>query len=141
MAILAAALAVIVILVWAGRRPVRLRAHLRVASALLGALAAAAAVVSGLRGGWLASLALLALSAWLAASARPSSAASEADRPAMSLEEARSILGVGPLATPAEVEEAWRRLIRRAHPDRGGTAGLAAQLNAARDRLVKRSGR
>jgi hypothetical protein len=25
-----------------------------------------------------------------------------------------------------------------AHPDKGGTSGLAAQLNAARDRLLKK---
>ncbi len=28
-----------------------------------------------------------------------------------------------------------------AHPDKGGTAGLAAQLNAARDRLLDGEGR
>jgi hypothetical protein len=53
-----------------------------------------------------------------------------------SLSEARSILGVGPDATKAEIQAAYARLIRLAHPDKGGTAGLAAQLNAARDRLL-----
>jgi curved DNA-binding protein CbpA len=37
-----------------------------------------------------------------------------------------------------EVRAAYARLIQMAHPDKGGTAGLAAQLNAARDRLIKR---
>ena len=55
----------------------------------------------------------------------------------MSADHARSILGVRPGATPAEIESAYRRLIRRAHPDQGGSDGLAAQLNAARDRLLK----
>ena len=57
---------------------------------------------------------------------------------AMPLEQARALLGVGADATPAEVNAAWRRLMGRAHPDQGGTEGLAAQLNAARDALLKR---
>ena len=57
---------------------------------------------------------------------------------AMPVEQARSLLGVGPEATAAEVNAAWRRLMARAHPDQGGTEGLAAQLNAARDALLKR---
>jgi len=52
--------------------------------------------------------------------------------------EARAILGVGPDASEAEIREAYGRLMRMAHPDRGGTDGLAAQLNAARDRLLAR---
>jgi len=57
---------------------------------------------------------------------------------AMPVEQARSLRGVGPEATAAEVNAAWRRLMARAHPDQGGTEGLAAQLNAARDALLKR---
>jgi curved DNA-binding protein CbpA len=56
----------------------------------------------------------------------------------MSADEARSILGVGPEATPEEVQAAYTRLMRLAHPDKGGTSGLAAQLNAARDRLIRK---
>jgi curved DNA-binding protein CbpA len=52
--------------------------------------------------------------------------------------EARAILGVTPEADEAEIQAAYSRLIRMTHPDKGGTAGLAAQLNAARDRLLKR---
>jgi curved DNA-binding protein CbpA len=59
-------------------------------------------------------------------------------KPELSLSEARAILGVGPEATLAEVKAAYTRLIQLAHPDKGGTQGLAAQLNAARDRLIKR---
>jgi curved DNA-binding protein CbpA len=55
----------------------------------------------------------------------------------MSLDEARSILGVGADATREEIQAAYSRLMRLAHPDKGGTSGLAAQLNAARDRLLK----
>ena len=55
----------------------------------------------------------------------------------MSLTEARAILGVGEGADEAEIRAAWRRLMQRAHPDAGGTEGLAERLNAARDRLLK----
>lgn len=60
--------------------------------------------------------------------------------PAISLDvaSASSILGVAPDASPDEVQAAYLRLIRRAHPDQGGTSGLAAQLNAARDTMLKR---
>jgi curved DNA-binding protein CbpA len=54
----------------------------------------------------------------------------------MSLAEARSVLGVGEAASREEILEAHARLIRRTHPDAGGTDGLAAHLNAARDRLL-----
>jgi hypothetical protein len=53
--------------------------------------------------------------------------------------EARAILGVGADAGRDEVEAAYRRLMLRAHPDQGGTTGLAAQLNAARACLIKKS--
>ena len=55
----------------------------------------------------------------------------------MSVEEARRILGVGPEAAPSTIEAAYRRLMQRAHPDLGGTVGLATQLNAARAALMK----
>jgi hypothetical protein len=55
----------------------------------------------------------------------------------MSAADARSILGVGPEATVEDIRAAYSRLMQRAHPDKGGSAGLAAQLNAARDRLLK----
>jgi len=51
--------------------------------------------------------------------------------------EARAILGVPADASPEVVQAAWRRLMARAHPDQGGTEGLAARVNAARDRLLK----
>ena len=54
----------------------------------------------------------------------------------MSVQEARDILGVAPGASRAEIEAAFRRLMLRAHPDHGGTTGLAARINAARDRLL-----
>jgi hypothetical protein len=129
---------VFALLVWAGRRPARVSASVRLFSALFAALAAVGAVVVALRGGWAPSLVLVGLSAWLARTARPATAPPIAPRAGMSLADARSILGVGEGAGPEEISAAYRRLIRSAHPDHGGTAGLAAQLNAARDRLLRR---
>jgi curved DNA-binding protein CbpA len=46
------------------------------------------------------------------------------------------VLGVAPDADAEAVQAAYVRLMRRVHPDTGGAPGLAAQLNAARDRLT-----
>jgi hypothetical protein len=54
----------------------------------------------------------------------------------MSEAEARSLLGIGDTAGPEEITAAHRRMMGRVHPDHGGAAGLAAQVNAARDRLL-----
>ena len=58
--------------------------------------------------------------------------------PALDVQNAASILGVAPDASDEEVQAAYLRLIRRVHPDHGGAAGLAAQLNAARDTMARR---
>ena len=55
---------------------------------------------------------------------------------AMSKDEARAVLGLGPGATREDIVEAHRRLIQRLHPDRGGSDYLAAKLNAAKDLLL-----
>lgn len=125
------------LLVWVGRRPTRVTGGARLVSALVSALAA---VVSALRGGWIASLALIAASAWLGQRVRVRAAPGAAPPPpaGMSLSEARAILGVPAGATRPEILAAYRRLMQRAHPDHGGPAGLAAQINAARDRLIGR---
>lgn len=84
-------------------------------------------------------LVLAVVGLWLLISARRTGAVPpKPSRAAMALEEARSILGVTADATPEEIQAAYSRLMRLAHPDKGGTSGLAAQLNAARDRLLKR---
>jgi hypothetical protein len=43
------------------------------------------------------------------------------------------VLGLSANATPAEVDAAYRRLAREAHPDTGGSDAAMARLNAARD--------
>jgi hypothetical protein len=140
MGYLALGVGLLALLVWAGRGGGRARSGLRIARALAAALIAAGAVFAVIRGAWPVSLGLIVLSVWLGQSARQRPGSSPPDREAtgaMSLDQARDILGVTPAATRADIEAAYRRLIVRAHPDQGGTSGLAAQLNAARDRLLK----
>ena len=132
---------VLAVLVWAGRRPARVSGSVRLLSVLFAAMAAVAAVVSALKGSWIASLVLVGLSAYLGQGARLGAASRSTIRETgMSLQEARSVLGVDERADRAEILAAYRRLIRRAHPDHGGSVGLAAQLNAARDRLLEKRG-
>ena len=54
----------------------------------------------------------------------------------MSDAEARELLGVDADAGAEEIEAAYRALIKKVHPDTGGTAGLARRLRAARDQLL-----
>jgi len=54
----------------------------------------------------------------------------------MTREEALAVLGLVEGATEDEIRAAHRRLIRRTHPDAGGTADLAARINRAKDVLV-----
>lgn len=53
---------------------------------------------------------------------------------------ARDILGIGADATADDVRAAHRRLLGSLHPDRGGSAELTRQINAARDVLLRRLG-
>ncbi len=129
------------LLVWVGRRPTRLTGLGRMAAAAFAVLAAAAAIYSALRGGWVGSVALVALSAYLGRTAGVGGDRVDGARGGgseMSLADARSILGVDSVASDAEIIAAYRRLMLRAHPDHGGSAGLAVQLNAARDRLLRK---
>ena len=50
----------------------------------------------------------------------------------MTVSEAYRVLGLAPGASVEEVRAAYRRLMRRVHPDLGGSGGLAALLNEAR---------
>lgn len=48
-----------------------------------------------------------------------------------------ALLGVIPTAPLAAVEAAWKAALKQAHPDVGGSAAGAAQLNAAMDAIRK----
>jgi len=63
-------------------------------------------------------------------------AAPHAAEAPMDRAEALAVLGLAHGATEAEIKAAHRRLMRSAHPDQGGSAWLAARLNAARDLLL-----
>jgi hypothetical protein len=54
----------------------------------------------------------------------------------MTRPEAYSVLGLAEGAPEAEIRAAYLRLMRTAHPDRGGSAWLAARLNEARSVLL-----
>ncbi len=57
---------------------------------------------------------------------------------AMTEQEAHQILGLQSGATLQQIRTAHRTLMKRWHPDQGGTVEGAARINAARDRLVNR---
>ena len=132
-------LALAAIAVWAlvrlGRQTERRgRGHWRVTATLLGAVLLAGGALAAFRGAWLAAGALAGTGLYLAWSSRTrpqvrSEPISEAD--------ARAVLGVSKSASDTEIRAAWKRAMTRAHPDQGGTEGLAARVNAARDRLLR----
>lgn len=127
------------VLIGRNRRWLRALKEGRLLAAILAAVAAVGAVVSGLRGNWIATLVLVGVSAYLSHAARTRrQATAQTLATGMSLSEARSILGVSAETPQTEITAAYRRLMQRAHPDHGGTEGLASQLNAARDRLARR---
>ncbi len=144
------AIALLGYVMWRGQgRPVLTRGDWRTGAGLLAIGSFVAAALLAVRGAWPEAAAMLAIGCALLLGARsrrddmPSpaprakaNARAPADR--MTVAEARAILGVGEGATVDDIRSAYARLIRRAHPDHGGTDGLAAQLNAARERLLGR---
>ena len=66
------------------------------------------------------------------------SAPAGASAPVDEDELAYDILGLKPGATAEEIHAAHRRLMKGVHPDQGGSNFLAARINEAKDRLLKR---
>jgi hypothetical protein len=69
-------------------------------------------------------------------------AAGDSGRPSraseMTEKQAYQILGIQPGATEQDITRAHRFLIKKFHPDQGGSAYLAAQINDAKDFLLRR---
>jgi hypothetical protein len=57
------------------------------------------------------------------------------EQPKMTEAEAYRVLGLAPGASLEEIRSAYRRLMKRVHPDLGGSSALAALLNAAKEIL------
>jgi hypothetical protein len=121
------------------RKPVLKRREWRFLSGAFALAAFTGAAWLGVRGAWGSAIVLVVVGLGFAVSTRRTGMAPPtASSGRMSVAEARRILGVEEGATREEIQAAYTRLMRLAHPDRGGTAGLAAQLNAARDRLLSK---
>jgi len=59
----------------------------------------------------------------------------------MTEEQAYQVLGLPPGASADAVAQAHRTLMKKLHPDQGGSTYLAAQINAAKDVLLRRGRR
>lgn len=133
--------AILALLLWP-RRSILKGDGWRVGAGAISIAAFAGAAYASIRGAWGTGIVLGVIGLWSVTEARRRPVVRREivhpPKAELSLSEARAILGVGPEATLAEVKAAYSRLIQMAHPDKGGTEGLAAQLNAARDRLIKR---
>ena len=112
------------------------RGQWRVAATLISAALLAGGALALSKGGWISGAALVGAGLWLTLSSRMRTVPRKAE--GLSVADAASILGVPVDATPDAVNAAWRRLMARAHPDQGGTEGLAARLNAAKERMLKK---
>jgi hypothetical protein len=84
--------------------------------------------------GILAALWPIGLSVWKSSRKRRPAAAPAA-KP-MSRAEALDILGLSEPASAEDINEAYKRLMMKLHPDRQGSEWMAAKLNEARDFLL-----
>ena len=138
---LALGIALLAALVWLGRgsAPNGSPGAWRIVSGLTALVAFTGTGLLLMRGGWIKSVPLMALGLGFLLAARRTRRSRPAShmRNWMSETEARAMLGVSASADAAEIETAYRRLMKRVHPDHGGASGLAVQLNAARDVLLK----
>ena len=112
------------------------RGQWRIAATMIATAMLGGGMLALSRGSWWIGGGLVAAGLYLVVSSRVRSVPMRLA--SMSPSEARSILGVSAEATEQDIQTAWRRVMGRAHPDQGGTQGLAERVNAARDTLLKR---
>jgi len=58
----------------------------------------------------------------------------------MSRKDALEVLGLAEGASAADIIRAHRALMKKFHPDHGGSTALAARVNQAKDVLMERQG-
>lgn len=114
------------------------RAQWRVTATILGGVMLAGAVLAAARSAWLLAGTLAAVGGYFLLETRTRPVRAPRREEGLSEAEARATLGLDADAGRAEIQAAWKRLMARVHPDQGGAEGLAARLNAARDRLLKK---
>jgi hypothetical protein len=122
------------------QRPLLKRPEWRIGSGMMAIALFALAGFLAVRGEGFLAMVPLVIGLCMTAVTRLPRGAKAAPEPAMgpiSVSEAYAILDLKPGATREEVQAAYTRLMKLVHPDKGGGAGLAAKLNAARDKLLK----
>lgn len=148
---LALAIAVFLVLAWVGRqtRLGKLKTgpwfqQFRAVRSVIGLVLMAVSVAQMVRGAWGLGLAFAALALMFSSSVRFSAGGRGPRQPetaaSFTPEEVRAFqtleLPVG--ADRRAVKDAWKRLMKDAHPDQGGDVKRASALNAARDLLLRR---
>lgn len=98
----------------------------------LGRVLAKLGIVLGIFMPRLRMIAIYLAAMWPFLSAQASRATAGGGASGMSVEEAREVLGVGPNATQKDIDAAWRTLLKKHHPDQGGSADYTRRLNEAR---------
>lgn len=133
-------------LIWLGRQGHKRGGSWRSAASFLGLVAILGAVVLAIRNQYLLaslslSFAVTCLMGVRKAGPHPFEAKGRTTGPqptrGLARSEALNILGLCDPVTQDQVKRAHAHLIKTCHPDAGGSAHLAAQINAARDCLLR----
>lgn len=74
---------------------------------------------------------------WGRSGGRRQSAGNGASRGIMTPEEAYAVLGLQPGASREDIQQAHRALMKKYHPDQGGTTYLASKINEAKEVLLQ----